>query len=155
MENFQGENFQALSSVQGKIGEDLALIRLKDYGFHNLRIREQLKSVEVDIIACNKQGIDFFFTVKASWRGDRQGCKRIDTLKKAICEGLMIQLETGRPTIIITSHKPRSGRGKIMLDMIPKYIIFDVIELQNDGKRLKWLANADENDIQKELMRLF
>lgn len=145
------ENFQSLASKQGKIGEDLAWIMLQDAGFYNLR-KEQLDIVEIDIVATNKHDIDFFFTVKASWRGDRQGLKRTDTLKKAVSDALMIYLATERPTTIITSHKPTHGRGKVVLERVPKFIVFDVIVLNDDRKRLVWMANATEDDIQRELI---
>ena len=142
-------NFQAEASRQGRIGEDLAEIRLIDTGFTIVGKRVSMPGVEVDIIAENKLGIAFYFSVKASWRGDRQGCKRTDTLKKAICDCLMIQLNTGNPGIIITSHKPTNGRGLEMIKMIPRNIILDIIELNNDGKHLKWLANATEEELDK------
>jgi hypothetical protein len=144
-------NFQAEASRQGKIGEDLAEIRLIDAGFTIIELKAKLPGVEVDIIAENQNGIAFFFSVKASWRGDRQGLKRTDTLRKAIGEALLIKLNTGNPAIIITSHKPTKGTGKEALDLIPKDILFDVIELHNDSKRLKWLAKATERDLDYEI----
>lgn len=143
------ENFQGLAVSQGRIGEDLAQLRLRSYGFRIEGVRVPWPGVEVDVIATNKHDISFYFTVKASWRGDRQGCKRTDTLKKAICDCLMIHLNVGSPGIIITSHKPVDGRGLDMVRMVPRHILLDIIELNNDGKRLKWLATADEEELDR------
>ena len=49
------ENFQSLSSQQGKWGEDIAVTRIKAYGFQINEIRAKLPGVEVDIIATNKR----------------------------------------------------------------------------------------------------
>lgn len=145
------ENFQASAVRQGKIGEDIAAIRIQDAGFTILETRASLPGVEVDIIAENIHGIAFYFSIKASWRGERQGLKRTDTLKKAIAEAFLISLNGLSPFVIITSHKPSRGRGMEMLKMVPRTYIYDVIELHNDGRRLNWLARATESDLEKDL----
>ena len=147
-------NFQAEASKQGRIGEDLAEIRLRDAGFTITDKRTHLRGVEIDIVAENRHGIAFFFSVKASWRGDRQGLKRTDTLKKAIAEAYIFRLlDNGSPFVVITSHKPSSGIGLEMLKMIPRELFFDVILLTNDSKRLRWFANATERDLENDLKR--
>jgi hypothetical protein len=146
------ESFQSLSVKQGAIGEDLAAIRVVDAGFEINGIKVSLPGVEVDIVATNKHDISFYLSVKASWRGDRQGLKRTDTLAKAIAEALMINLNGLSPVLFITSHNPKGGRGAERMKLLPRDIVFDSIELHNDSSRLNWLASATERDLEKDLI---
>lgn len=139
--------FQSLSSKQGKEGEDMAAERLKKFGFTSIKRNGVLPGVEVNITATNKRGVRMYFAVAASWRGKVPGLKRTDTFKKAVCDCLMVYLNTGTPGIVIASHKPDPGRGQDILKTVPRNILLDVIDLEGDDEMWEFLATAIRDDI--------
>ena len=147
------KNYQAIATKQGYLVEDIADIRFGDAGFEIADKRVQLESVEIDRIYTNKHGISFFTTIKGSFRGDRPGCIRTDTLKKAIAEALFIKLEGWGPVLLATSHVPQKGRGAKMLEIIDREILFGVVDLFNGREYLEWLANATEEELRNDLYK--
>lgn len=154
------DNFQSLSTKQGKMAEDIAEITLASCGFTDFRRKEKLDcGVEVDLIASNQEGNDFYFEVKGSWNGSRPGLLRTDTLKKAIANGYLISLLTGRCLTILTTNAPtltKTGREPAtvqMLRVLPRTVIFDCIEFSQTS-RLRWLAQASHAELYSD-QRLF
>ena len=141
------ENFQAESTKQGEITQAIAEQRLRELGFSIDGVQIPLKSVEIDVMVTNHNDVSFPFTIKGSWRGSRPGLIRTDTLRKAIAECYLIKMETGIPAFVIASHIPHSGRGREMLQLMDRSMMFDIIHLFNDVDRLKWLLNVEAEDL--------
>jgi len=148
-------NFQRLSGQQGASFEKNCIEALKYAGWRIVDRRVQLKSVEVDIIATNKQEISFYITSKGSVRGPRAGFRRTDTVKKAVAEAYFMIAEGREPVLIMASPLPRAtdGRTKEMIIKLERRLVFDIINPYDDGKRLTWLFNATEKDLEKDLIK--
>jgi hypothetical protein len=151
------ENFQSEASKQGKQFADTCLSALRYAGWEIVKEKYEIKKVgiEIDAHAINRQGVSFFFEFKGSLQGERPGSKRTDTLKKAIANGLLFSLsdecQCCAPMILLTSHIPDHGAGLAMLDCLPRTIFFDVLNPWNHGKRLQWIANADEVKLEDDM----
>lgn len=152
MRNFQGD-----ASKQGKQFADICLDALRYAGWEVVTAEYAMPDVglAVDAQATNQHGIDFFFEFKGSLQGDRPGSKRTDTLKKAIANGYLFTLsgeyQCCAPMILLTSHIPDGGSGLAMLNVLPRSTFFDVLNPWNHGKRLQWIANADERQLEKDI----
>lgn len=74
--------------------------------------------VEVDIVATDPAGREWWIECKGSWESSRNGLERTDTTKKALFNGAMLAVVSDpRPYMIITSHPPRSGSaGDVWLE---------------------------------------
>lgn len=148
-------NFQATSKQQGDWFEQTSKQVLVDAGFRVDALRERIHDagVEVDIIATNRHEISFYITCKGSYRGNRPGAKRTDTLKKAITDALMLHHQGWGPVLLLTSHKPSGGAGKAMVGNIDPEILFDIIDPIADFKRLEWLADANEYELRSDMYK--
>lgn len=73
--------------------------------------------VEVDIVAIDRHGVEWWIECKGSWESSRNGLQRTDTTKKALFNGALLALTSDRrPYMIVTSHPPRGGSaGEIWL----------------------------------------
>lgn len=104
-------NFQSLSSEQGRDWEDVVLAALKFYGWKQSERHVRLDGVEIDIVALSPMGETWWIECKGSHRGERPGCLREDTVKKAV--GVAYHLLHGdverHPYMLVTSHMPRLG----------------------------------------------
>jgi len=152
--------FQAASSEQGEMFHSQCLVALKYAGFDIEKSRYRVASVgiEVDIVASNKHGITMFFECKGSIRksgNDRPGLERTDSIKKAIANAYLFSLsdeyETCSPLIILASHLSSDGAGIAMLNAVPRNVILDVINPNEHGDRLQWLAGADSDDLESDM----
>lgn len=154
------KNFQGMSSVQGALFVENSLQALRLAGWQIIDTKKKIESVgiEVDIVAENRHDITFFFECKGSLQGDRPGSKRTDTLKKAIASGYLFSLsdefQCTAPLILLTSHLPEKGSGIGMLSRLPRTVFFDVLNPWNHGKRLAWIANADDVDLELDMDEL-
>jgi len=99
----------------------------------------------------NRHDIAFYISCKGSMRGERPGLMRTDTLKKALGEATILDLSMNNPLIVMTSHTPVDGAGKDMLSIIPRRLFFDVIIPWQDGKRLAWLYEANEQALEEDM----
>jgi hypothetical protein len=80
--------------------------------------------IEIDFVISTPAG-RFFVECKGSWRGNRPGAQRTDTMKKALANAFL--LDAARrlggdypPFIILASHLPEKGHASAMLDVALK-----------------------------------
>lgn len=151
------KNFQGESSIQGALFVENCLQALRLSGWNILTTKKKIVDVgiEVDIVVQNRHGIDFYIECKGSLQGDRPGSKRTDTLKKAITSGYLFSLsdefQCTAPLLLMTSHMPEKGSGLGMISRLERTVFFDILNPWEHGKRLKWMANADHEDLQEDL----
>lgn len=98
--------------------------------------------IEPDLLALNRQGLVFYVMCKGSRRGPRPGCRRTDTLKKAIAELWLLHSSGRSPVLLMTSHLPEKGTGMAMLTAAQARFPFEVVIPGEDDERLRQLANA-------------
>lgn len=148
-------SFQSKGKLQGDLFERESELAVALAGFEiaGLRVDIPDAGVEADIIAHNKHGIAFYITCKGSLQGERPGCLRTDTLKKAIAEAYCLSRAGFNPTLLLASHLPEDGRGATMLGLVSPEILFDALIPSHDGKRLRWLAQADEAALHGDLLQ--
>lgn len=157
MDRHVTKNFQAAAGKQGKQFAGECLSALEYAGFEIVKVGYDIPEVgiEIDAQATNRQGVSFFFEFKGSLQGDRPGSKRTDTLKKAICNGYLFsrsaEYECCTPMILMTSHVPIKGAGLGMLRAVERRVIFDVLDPKNHSRRLRWIANAVEEELEADL----
>lgn len=115
-------NFQANASRQGFYYESIIERMFEKEG---LTFERGVKEVgcEFDFVIGK-----VYFEVKGSNEGSRPGCLRTDTLKKAIANAALLKSVNPEACIILTtSHVPKSGCGKEMLDIALKAGYFQQI----------------------------
>lgn len=72
--------------------------------------------VEVDREAVSPSGRVVWFEYRGSLRGVRPGLRRTDSIKQAIAHGALLrEARHRRPFVVLTSHVPRGGAGRVML----------------------------------------
>ena len=149
-----GENFQALALEQGDKFRDDCLMVLRYAGFEIIQTDHDVTAVgiEVDIWARNAHGVDMFCECKGSMREDRPGCRRTDTLKKAIANAYLFTLSdeypATSPLLLLASHIPNGGSGLAMLSRIKRSDMFAVLNPWQHGRQLTWLAHATPEQLQ-------
>lgn len=146
-------NAQRLAVEQGKHFEQTCEMALKYAGFEiaDRHVTFTNVGVEVDIIVTNRHNIAFYSTCKGSMRGTRPGVKRTDTLKKALCDVFLLSDYGWSPILLLTSHVPLTGNGRAMLNAVERSRLFDVLSPWRHGERLRWLANATEDMLRRDL----
>ena len=146
-------NFQSLSGQQGRDFEETCVKALEFAGWEIVDRRVSLPTVEIDIIATNNDGISFYITCKGSIRGPRPGFKRTDTIKKAIAEAHFIKYEGFAPVLVMASPLPTAevGRATAMIKALDRNFIYDIINPYSDGKRIKWMCNATEEQLKEDI----
>jgi hypothetical protein len=146
-------NFQARAGRQGKLFEELCVCILQDAGWQIVeqRVTFPEAGVEVDIIATNQRAISFYFTCKGSFSGERPGCIRTDTLKKALHEAHALHGQGWGPVVLLTSHLPDTPSGLAMLENTDPDELFDAINPLQSDRRLRWLAQASEAELQADI----
>lgn len=111
--------FQAASSAQGRQFADQCDLLLHSSGFRLGACRVVLTEVgvEIDREAVAPSGRPIWFEYKGSLQGHRPGLLRTDTMKKAIANGALLRSLPDRPPfVVLTSHVPKVGSGRAMLD---------------------------------------
>lgn len=110
--------FQASASVQGRQFAEQCDHLLAAHGFELVgRRRAHDIGVEIDQVAISPRGATIWFEYKGSIQGPRPGLLRTDTAKKAIANGALTRtLQFAPPFVVLTSHVPREGASKAMLD---------------------------------------
>lgn len=146
-------NFQAAAAQQGEWFEDtcIQVLEASDFTITARLVYFWDAGVEVDIIANSRQEIAFYITCKGSYRGDRPGCRRTDTLKKAVGDACALHEQGWGPVLLLTSHLPNTPSGIAMLRSVAPEFLFDAIEPLNDSRRLRWLAHATEAQLRADL----
>ena len=149
-------SFQRIGKIQGDNFEEQAQIALSAVGFEIAGIHVDILAagVDVDIIANNQHGVSFYVTCKGSLQGERPGCIRTDTLKKAIAEAYCLHAVGLWPILFLTSHLPEDGRGIAMLNLAlsDPAMLFDALVPSQDRKRIKWLAGATEEALRSDIL---
>ncbi len=146
-------NFQAASHAQGVWFENLCRAILIDCGFtiDGEHVDMPDAGVEVDLIATNRHAISFYSTCKGSYRGQRPGVQRTDTLKKALAEAQALHAHGWSPILLLTSHLPNTRTGRQLLASMDPEVLFDAIDPLHNARRLRWLAQADEEALRRDL----
>lgn len=112
-------NRQGAATRQGRAFEDTVVVLLQCQGWTIIERnwREPEVDIEVDIVADSPTGDRWWIECKGSWESNRNGLARTDTLKKAIANGALLRLLDGHhPYMVIASHLPESGAGKVWLE---------------------------------------
>ena len=146
-------HYQASSRRQGAWFEDTCRQILEAAGFTIDGVRQFFPDagVEVDLIATNLHAISFYITCKGSYRGDRPGARRTDTLKKAIAEAYALHQQGWGPVLLLTSHLPNTRSGRALLASVDPEVLFDTINPLASDRRLRFLASADEARLREDL----
>lgn len=151
-------NFQSMAKSQGDAFRDLCVKTLVFSGFDAGDIKTEVKfgdvGVTLDIVANNSHGIALAIECKGSWRGERPGCKRTDTVLKAIGEAYLLSQSLSGifpPMLLMTSHVASDNAPRLMLGGVSVSVIADVINPNIHFGRLKWWANADEEAIRTHI----
>lgn len=149
----RGGNFQALAGEQGRWWEDTCRRALTAAGFLITHTHQEIADagVEVDLIAHNTDEIAFYVTCKGSFQSDRNGCERTDTLRKAVAEAYALTQCGFGPVVLLTSHLPLTRRARAFLAIIDPAVLFEALDPLRSAKRLRWLAQATEAQLQADL----
>ena len=107
--------------------------------------------MEVDLIATNHHDISFYITCKGSYRGVRPGVQRTYTLKKALAEAQALHTQGWSPILLLTSHLPNTRTGRELLASVDPEVLFEAIDPLHNARRLRWLAQADEEALRRDL----
>ena len=149
--------FQRLASEQGREFRDLCLKALSRAGFNEVHTEQTFSDVGItlDIIANNANGIALAIECKGSMMGSRPGCKRTDTVLKAIGEAYLLSVSDVAnlfpPMLLMTSHVADGGAARAMLGAVRTEIISDVLNPYNHARQLTWWATATEQQIRTRL----
>lgn len=109
--------FQRAASEQGRRFEDVVEVTLMVKGWTIIERHRKVGGAEIDMVAVDPDGQEWWIECKGSWKGTQHGCRRGDTVKKAM--GVAWYLSTlpeRRPYMLVTSHLPnRRTLGETML----------------------------------------
>lgn len=135
--------FQSLSGLQGRQFADQCDTLLGGLGYRlDGRLVLADVGVEIDQQAISPGGRRVWFEYKGSIQGARPGLIRTDTLKKAVANGALLRGhdEPGL-YVVLTSHLPKSGAGKAMLDTAVRLRYFDDVICLYDPKQVQRLRS--------------
>lgn len=103
-------DFQALGVEQGRNFEAAAESILIAFGWSIVERHAVVTGVEIDIVADDPDGVQWWIECKGSHRGDVPGLRRGDTAKKAVATAWYLSLQPdARPYMLMTSHAPKPG----------------------------------------------
>lgn len=119
-------DFQASATEQGKAFEAVVLNILLYEGWAIVDTHATVEGVEIDIVATDPSGAEWWIECKGSHRGKTPGSKRGDTVKKAVGVAWFLStLEDRRPYLLVTSHLPKPGTvAARLLDAAVKHGLF-------------------------------
>lgn len=123
--------FQAAASQQGRNFEDVVESVLTFFGWRIVDRHAVVFGVEVDIIADDPNGIEWWIECKGSHRGARPGARRGDTVKKAVGVAWYLSTCTPRcPYMLVTSHlpEPETVAGRL-LEQAQRAGLFDAVKV--------------------------
>ena len=132
-ERREGESFQSRAVREGKQAKEIARAVLEDCGFVDIvEDRRMGSGVEVNFVARDRDGQDWYFDVSGAFTSTRAGLRRTDTLWKAL--GKAGVLHSGefapRPLVFLTTDlPPRGSAGDAALRAARGKIYFDAIEM--------------------------
>lgn len=111
-------NRQAAAGRQGAQFEAAVKVTLQIEGWTVTaeRWRHPDLDVEVDFVATDPLGQEWWIECKGSWEGNRPGLARTDTVKKAVSNAALLFLDPDhRPFLLVASHPPKGGAGAVWL----------------------------------------
>lgn len=150
-------NFQRAASEQGEEFRRQCVNACRYAGFEIVGSEYRVPDVglTLDVHLRNLHGIDFLVECKGSMRGNRPGCMRTDTVKKAIANGFLLSLSEVLPhfppMLLMTSHVAESGDALTMLEHVPTTVVLDVLNPYNHSRHLAWWARADDDAIRNHM----
>ena len=145
----EGEDFQARAVREGKAARDLAREALEEFGFTDIEANVSFPvGVEVNFVARDQAGKEWFFDVSGGFTSNRPGLRRTDTLWKALGKAAVLhQAKNTVPLVLLTTDAPapNSAGAAALAEMNgPKKPIRDVIVLSSsdDLQRLRSYARG-------------
>jgi Holliday junction resolvase len=105
-------SYQSRASAQGEAFERHVEAALERGGWaiKDRRSRVTALRVEVDLVALDPDGVEWWIECKGSWESDRNGLRRTDTTKKAIASAALLAADPDRrPYLLVTSDLPAEG----------------------------------------------
>ncbi len=127
-------DFQARATAEGKAAKAIAAQVLETAGFritHRDRRFSRLGAT-VNIIAEDRAGRPWYFDVTGAFTTTRGGLLRTDTLWKCLGRAAVLQADSLRPLIFLTSHlPPRRSDGDRALHAAGIDLCFDAVEMLN------------------------
>lgn len=142
-------NFQGRGTEHGTMFESICRSILAHAGFEvGDKVTIGQLGIEIDAVLHNQRGCAFFCEMKGSWMGNRPGCRRTDTVKKALCSAYSCHAEGGFPPfLVITSHAPAPDlAADTMVKAARRHgVLFDLINISDprDVQRLERIAQLD------------
>ncbi len=118
---------QAAAGRQGHAFEETVevLLRVEGWTILERNWRHPVIDIEVDIVAIDPSGTEWWVECKGSWESSRNGLQRTDTFKKAIANAALLRVqEDRRPYMIIASHLPvaDSAGDRWVPDSLQNYV---------------------------------
>jgi site-specific DNA-methyltransferase (adenine-specific) len=130
-----GDDFQARASREGKAAQDIALARLLQAAFQNIRRNQRLPGtgVRMNFVAEDANGDDWYFDVSGAFTTIRGGLIRTDTTWKTLGRANVLRMKGIERVVFITSHLPKKGsEGYQALKAAGPGAFFDAIEMYDD-----------------------
>lgn len=127
---------QAASSRQGAGFEQAVetLLKIDGWTIDAHRWRHPEVDVEIDFVATDPTGEQWWIECKGSWEAKSNGLERTDTLKKAIGSAAILRLlEDRKRYMVITSHMPRLGSSGDRWLQLSIETYFDAVRVVNIG----------------------
>lgn len=139
------ETFQARSSAQGRLVQQVAWDVLQGAGFDLVQERYRLRvlGVEVNMVVRDAHGSRWFCEVTGAYGSQRPGLERTDTVRKIAGSAQLLARWRFTPFLILTTHRPRVGsQAYQMLKACGPEAIYDVIVISEkaDWERLQRYA---------------
>lgn len=107
------DDYQRLASEQGREFEQVVAFSLRSAGWAIDAVRAVVAGAEIDIVATDPTGQQWWIECKGSYRGKTPGAVRGDTTKKAVAVAAYLAVavpdDQRRPYKLVTSHLPRPG----------------------------------------------
>lgn len=136
-EDVDDGSFQARAVRQGQKAKEIARAVLLDCGFTDIVEGVRFKNgVEVNFIARDTKGDQWFFDVSGAFSSTRAGLRRTDTIWKALGRAALMRVSSpGVPRLILlTTDLPvRSSAGYAALKSARGEIYFDAIEMLSEA----------------------
>jgi hypothetical protein len=124
---------QSFQSAASRQGADFELLTISALQFHGWTVDEShavIEGVEIDIVATDPTGRQWWIECKGSHRGAVPGARRGDTVKKAVAVAWYLHsVPDRRPYMLVVSHMPKPGSvGDRMLTKARSAGLFDHIQ---------------------------
>jgi hypothetical protein len=107
--------------------------------------------VTVDLVATNRRALSFYILCHGSYHGRQPGLQRTATLKQALAAAHALHAQGWGPVLVLTSHLPRTRGARALLAGMDPEVLFEAIDVLRTSRRLRWLANADEATLRRDL----